>query len=769
MLLTAGTAAKAAATDAAPDTSASLNFDARHTQDVASNPEGVTCVLRLPNSKTEFHMGEVIPLEATIAWNKEERYRYCPERETRVRYGAGDEFIVDREEDAPDPLGVYFASLLNGGYSGPGHSWQTEGSKPFALEMLLNNWRRFDKAGVYRIYLRTNRVQLQKPDEDTIYSLGPMRTASNAVSIEILPSDPAWSSQTLAKELPRFVFTQDGGKGSADVARTIRLLDTPESIQAIVDRWAKSIFPEARAIGQNESYLGLMGSRRRSYAIERMQVKMQDRDASIGDAYISGLSELQAFDRYPDITTPGFVKWEIERKRNKAKYEFLQQNLIDLWKTFRQKRGAARTQTAFTLFLPRQYVPKFNPARKMLGEILTARFASLPQYEQTTLLGDNVWPQIRSPKMLKPLYDVYRNLPSIPNSTQTKAEAEEYQKWRRDPFFQRINDLDPAEGRRIILEEIQSAHPRLSADTLTTLPDAALPPSVEAKLVSNLEKSGDAAPFTPLVSRYATQASLPRLQILYHAQRDRWTCEAQSELLAYFLRVEPYYGAAEIKDVLTQRKNKDCYQNVFTNLIRVMPLDTKSISPQLERAAIDALNDPDRFVAADAAKLLGRLGSLDAEPEIWALLRRLQALGQSTIDDGSRQYVADALASSPVWLITHRQLEEIRGLFPDSGDINHIFVLSSVDSDDHIYLYGDQIHGDGQDEVWRIGQYTLNSRAELLRRLAQYPKGTIITLNGPLNPLSSSPDALTTAQLEKIVSDLQAVLLKQGVQLERGK
>ena len=74
-----------------------LDFDAHHSQAVAANPPGVTFSLKLAGGKTQYHQGEIIPLQAVFTssqpWHLPTQHR---SRQSQPLSGCMISFVTDR-------------------------------------------------------------------------------------------------------------------------------------------------------------------------------------------------------------------------------------------------------------------------------------------------------------------------------------------------------------------------------------------------------------------------------------------------------------------------------------------------------------------------------------------------------------------------------------------------------------------------------------------------------------------------------------------------
>jgi hypothetical protein len=179
--------------------------------------------------------------------------------------------------------------------------------------------------------------------------------------------------------------------------------------------------------------------------------------------------------------------------------------------------------------------------------------------------------------------------------------------------LERLNELAPTQARTQILDEISRPEPRLPYRTLALLPDATLP-ELDYVLLQNLEKNNQSS---ELIARYATPAILEQVKG-YYAKRDEMmrtrtssnvpniaspACEPA--LIAYFLRVEPAFGQQQLQKSLSERSYPmgRCWMSILGRTASYCG------SPEWEKMAIAALQDPTVVVKSDAVKALGQYGS----------------------------------------------------------------------------------------------------------------------------------------------------------------
>jgi len=229
------------------------------------------------------------------------------------------------------------------------------------------------------------------------------------------------------------------------------------------------------------------------------------------------------------------------------------------------------------------------------------------------------------------------------------------------------------------------------------------------------------------------------VKAIFKGPEVHWACVYQAALLAYFIRVDPIYGAEMTRKALSMRTGTGCYHTVLTDV------SAMEATPELESIAIHALEDPDPEVAADAAWMLGRHGSANAEPAIRKRLQEWHMEWQGKADrleyrqtqtSGDRAQGAlesslwDALAQGVGWLAGPEKLKQIADLCVSKN------ARSQVDTLAHLWRGAVTIQcipGYPDKPDWVVMQYTLHSMQDLKTKLGQFPKGTTFQFGAPWN------------------------------------
>jgi hypothetical protein len=380
----------------------------------------------------------------------------------------------------------------------------------------------------------------------------------------------------------------------------------------------------------------------------------------------------------------------------------------------KSKRARAISLETLISMTPSTDAKTADEAQANLKRALAPIFLELPPATQENLL-ESRWPNIAGEEMLPVLRQLYQNGKNAPDLVGVA--------------LQRIYELSPDEGRRLIIEEMKKPDSRVKIQTFTLLPDETLP-EVDA-LVD--ERAGtdnsDSEVLLRLADRYASSAVAARLKSTYEERVGQMACTPQDALLSYFLRVDPDLGLNLVEKALASRKSTACYQMLLGDVARTR------MSPELERIAISQVNDPDPRLVLNAVEMLGRYGSQDARS---VLLRRFEQWNQDWTGRGDelvRQQRSDplnsqervelalltALTRSPAWLADEGTIAKLKSLCVTRDCLSEAeSLLKQVGANITVFF---------ENRTTRIahasiGQYNSLSWDQLKTKVTQYPKGT---------------------------------------------
>jgi hypothetical protein len=699
-------------------------FAASQKQAASKNPRGVSFVVRLKGGQTRFRQGELIRLELAFASSLPDTYHLDSATYDRSGRLEIDDFHLDPEGGTSDPLYDYFN--FRDGYMGGGlRGNPLLKAEPYVVEADLNEWYRFDRPGRYRLYVTSGRVGGRRLGGEG----GSFIVTSNAIEFEVVPADSAWSKQTTA-QAASVLDSRDRSADRRSACRVLRFLGTEEAVRELVKRLDGR---DADSGCEFEYDFGLRSTPHRALAVAEMERQLGAPEQPVTTEFINVLAFLSFMQQnvaplppYPEQGDEDAVKlWRIAYDRRWAVYnETLKRYAERLAAAVFAKEKAARAvslETLVSLHAPTalsKKTPEETQAENALKGALVSAFKDLPADAQGRFL-EYQWPQVASPEMLPVLRRIYQN-PSKENNMLSGLA------------LRRIYELSPDEGRRLIIEEMRRPLTQVRMDVLGMLPDESLP-EVDSLVAERLGAGADAFDadlLLPLAERYATAAVSPQLKAAYEKQVGRMACAPQSALLAYFLRVEPAYGAELVEKALASRKETGCYRFLLTSVAGF------HMNRELQAVAVASLDDT--ALTADAAEMLGNYGSAETRD---ALLRRFESWheewagrekelsAQNESEPLAAQTRAEAallhaLASAPAWLADKEMLEMIRTLCVTKNCLGEAqTALGQVGTSVTVFFNAT----DGSVSSASLAQYNAISWEKLKEKLTQFPKGTTFT------------------------------------------
>jgi hypothetical protein len=698
-----------------------------------ANPPGVTFTIRLADGKTKFRQGELITIELLFASSLLNTYNVDGRTYDRSGHLEADVYHVEPEVGTTVPLFDYlraglFASSMGGLVPIP----PTLRERPYVIAQDLNEFVRFDKPGKYRLWVTNERVSKFDPGNHQ-GKVGQFTTTSNTIEIEILAADPVWQKQRI-QEAKAIV---DGLKpmDRRAACRVLRFLNSEDAEMEMIRQF------RGNTDGcDGEFRLGLLSSPRREFVIREMEAQINAPDHPVTPSFISTLATLNYLAQYETPMPPypagneeKMKEWQAEMLRRRSAFqEITAQYRQQLSEVVSRKQKSALAVSLETLLefeagVPNEKRTGAGAARvEQIAAALPGVFLDLPSDRQYVLLT-TFWKVTASPAMLP----VLRQLIAKPSSTQEGTFSD-----LRGIALKRLFELAPEEGRRAILNEIQRTPLRVRPQALSILPDETLP-ELDEILSEKLARHDPetefdvVADYAALIARYATSASLPNVKRALGNRVGKMACAIQSAMIAFFLRVDPDYGAEVLEQSLAARKETGCYKSEFSAVGSLYP------SSKLEEIAVAHLDDSEIIVAVQAAGVLGQYGSAAAEKHLMDRLEQWhdqwdgrQKEVQPRIENGimsgePAQFETElvrALISARAWVADLEKLNRIRQLcltppgrsevdkaIRNWGDLSIRVTFSSID-DSPNYL--------------SVAQYAPQSVRDLKEKLSQFSKGT---------------------------------------------
>jgi hypothetical protein len=684
----------------------------------AGSAQTVSLTIRFANGATQFHVGEVIPIELAFSASVSETY----DMSTR-NYDRSGRLDMESYHVTPlgrDPLHRYYS---NGAFMGGGlGSSRVLTNEPTIMREDLNEWVALDQPGHYTLYVTTGRVSHRAATKSEAIEL-----RSNSLEFEVMPADPTWQEGVLRSAVSALDNADSADEQKNGAIRSLRFLDSPASVTELVRQMSK--LPDGK---RWECVAGLAGSQHQSLVVRELEQQMGTPDAAITGEYLFILPKLkfqlehEPLPSYPDRDEQQQKFW---RERMQAQNEELGRLQETLYQKTAMlvptKRGAARAETVRTLLLRPAHEPgDIKPLAGLPEAEVADAFLALSADQQWSLLY-TFWKRLKAAAMVGPLERIVEQ-PEIRNQM------------LRDVALQRLYELDPIGARPRILEEIRHPHVdngmfTVKGETLGVLPEETLP-QFDQLLASRIEGEDrrtlglDAQ----LIGRYATKAILPRVKAVYEAASGQWDCVTADGLIRYFLRAEPDYGVRRLA-----QEPSACMTNSLPAVIRMNRWN------EIEPAIIARLGDPDLNRPRQAAETLAKYGSPKAEKAMWERLRSFHRRWAPHADDlNSRPNMprealdamsfhfglVEALGKAQAWVLTNEQITELENLTlgSEQDNVKRWRWHSPIDLSINL-LFNERLQADINH------QYSAADAASLTSKLAQYPSGTTfwITTFGP--------------------------------------
>jgi hypothetical protein len=716
-------------------------FEVKRREASSKKPPGLSFTIRLAGARREFRQGEVICLEMSFSSSLPKKYEmngWIRDRSGRLDL---DKFHIDPADGFSDPMYDHFHSsfgLIGGGGGGA----LTLEEKPRLITYHLNEWFRFDRPGKYRLYVASPRVRPIRRDAQT----GGVILTSNAVEFEITPADRAWQEGEL-KRMTQALDAKDQNADRQTACSALRFLGSEAAVAELIRRYGDS--DDECAF---EYYAGLIGSPHRDLVIEKMESRLALPDQPVPNGWLALLATLVTISRSSEweqsASSDGQRRSDYWERRmtfyEQARAKYAEQ----LARAIPQKIGRARAISVKTLF-------GLNLG-KWEAPAAASIFNDLSLNDQRDLLAC-CWKRIAGPAMLPILRRIYEE------SSERSNEIGDL----NGLALRRIYDLAPEEGRRMIIAEMRRPAPRGGRQALTILPDETLP-ELDSVFVDNLEKGRNSDIHSALIERYGSPNIFSRVLALLDERVGNMNCFDQTRLLAYCLRVGSSGSIGLIRRALTARgkENARCYHDVFRFVGEL------HASPELEKLAIEFLDDDDPEVVIDAATMLGQYGSAEAEEALWRRFEkwhrewggREQELNADYHSDnttqlqtGLEQALRMALSDSPAWLADLKKLERLRSLCVTQNERQQVDKL--------VQWYGGEISISffPAEDAWgsaQVAHYTLRSLPALKQKLAQFPKGTVFKW-------ATFNESQLDEEKEKLFRELESFLGERGARLLR--
>jgi len=703
--------------------------------------QAVQLQLQLGDGRTAFHRGEVIPVQLQFSSAKHAKYptngRDCFPHST-YRYQVDPPAFIDRvlEVDA----GMSLAEMTCGGPMG-GEIDLAE--TPVLIKQTLNERFRMDTPGKYHISV-------------TAWKFG-VSAISDTVDLEILPSDPAWEKAELSRATS---LIDSGSDKQSEGCLILRYLGTDAANLEMARRYS------GRGACAQVFDLPIISAPNRKDVLEVLESGLRDPDKPITAMYLRVLAFVSLYQQHPEWypqpptpaeqNNPEFV--HSQRAGLWSQREAIQSEELRYMKLLAaalpQKDPEARAISMLTFVNRGGALPPFGlpeEIQKIVRDQLPGVLIKLSDFDRQYAL-QKAWPEFRSPAMVPVLKQIIGS-PYDP---------------AMGLALRRLYELSPEDARPIILNELRNPFPRLRADVLGLLPERELPEldTIMLERVKTTSTGMSRITATGLLQRYASSAISHSVRPLLEAQLGNPDCETEANLFAYFLRVDPSYGARLLHQEMQTPDRPGC--------LLLRRLATVRMSPEVEEEALAKLNDTNSAVVSEALFVLREFASAKSKQPLldhfraWHAqwepkakeLQSAQATGQPDIDVA----FVDALGAAQGWFTSNEEWRSFQPLCLTDRCRQRIesqLVWGTVNYRGHVsYMIGisEPVGPDDVAEHFSVANCgRLGDLERLKAKLAQYPNGSFFLLDArDKNP----------AHVQRIYADLHPWAERHGFNLD---
>lgn len=682
--------------------------------DEPPNPPGDASLrILMKDGQTVFREGEIIALTAEYSADTSDKYLLNNRNYDRSGRVSGEDVFCIEPDRGSDPLDDYYHSFQ--GFIGGGiFSEEDPALDPLIVNIELNEWKSLPP-GSYKLTIVGNRLSLGKQGDAASWHNTAIPLRSNTVEFQIEPADSDWQASQLAAATQTLNSPSASQEDSKHAARLLRFLGSEGSTLALAHRYGAVDDPF-----EWEFKFGLYSTPHRDLAIQAMKVELSNPDHPVTREYVSTLVALEMLSD-PKLRLPPFDanhKEEWSRASEAHFIDFDRRVNAYLQQASAAPRDAAALATTASEML--QSGLPMSPGKKAhWRQALISNWNTVPVEKQNQLI-ESRWEDVRGPEWLSILEQI---VAGPPNPRRAINEP------NRETALLRILEVESTAAHDLILREIAKPQGDISISVLGRLSERSLP-QFETAWIDAIRRGDSGDIFFQLIGRYGSEHSLPALQSIYEARRGEWACAPQTAMLRYFLRVKPDYGLQELTAAMASRKSTGCYRWQLSELREY------ANAPQVQKLAIQLLDDPAPSVASDAAKVLQQYGSSQAEKALFLRLEKFHEQWKDKPDEllhpsqkpvvfdsesGLEQTLVQAIENGQAWFADATTIRRLK-------DLSSPAMQNSLDDALDILSKGEftvDMNWWTTDELkYTLGWYSGDGMSSFKEKLAQFPSGS---------------------------------------------
>ncbi|HLM55056.1 MAG TPA: hypothetical protein VK422_02950 [Pyrinomonadaceae bacterium] len=481
--------------------------------------EGVRVTLSLAGGKAVYRAGE--PVRLVLSFTSE-REGFAVNTTTTKPASPIDQLVVAPEAGLARWLDEYSGAHR---YSPDYASVMQLKGKPVTVELVANDWFRFDRPGRYTARVKTFRA-LPAGRPPTLEGLIILTT--NEVSFEVV----AMSAEEEAQEVRRLSAAFAAAKDWREAARVSEELSYLTGEAATREKVRLYLMPrEGPGNAHQNLYYGLYMARDRALVARLLHESLRDTKTPPTHSTLHTLTHLRMTQEGVESSGHGFnpaVPPETPGQRRQR--EILNEYLRELAASLPKRSGASLTGTAM-LLLDNAQKDAGQDAQMLadVREILLREFERLHPYTQERLLS-HYWEQVRGGPSMRAALEGILTARREPQSYQLRGAA-----------IKRLIELDPERARPFVVAEIRDPSSAVDLDVLRSLKDETLP-EADAALLEHIRRFGPGGDIVQmrhkglLAARYASPAVYDGMLEAYQAWGSKWQADARAAVLGYLAR-----------------------------------------------------------------------------------------------------------------------------------------------------------------------------------------------------------------------------------------
>jgi hypothetical protein len=313
---------------------------------LSTSGQTVSLQLRTKPGRTEFHVGEVIPIDLLFTATTPNSYERNRGVQLPEPYPMPDTFFIEPREGWADPLGDYRKALFEAMHSG---HFPMGGSifsakhvlrqEPYVLSLILNDYVRFFRPGRYALQIQDSGVISVTTQPGAMSEH--LALTSNRLEIVILPADSEWQRNQLRESLDSLAQLEEAidsharsyKSGLADSCVSLRAMGIPASGTAMVNALRnEGLFSTC------SFQVGILEFPDQRFILDRLRERLKDPDFPVTPTFFNTMAMISLEAEGHSNQLFGLGRDKIDRR--------LAQDLLSVVSL---KRGQAKVQAISTL------------------------------------------------------------------------------------------------------------------------------------------------------------------------------------------------------------------------------------------------------------------------------------------------------------------------------------------------------------------------------------------------------------------------------------